>query len=183
MPARSGRWWGLGLIALPIILGLFNVSQRNIEKEQLQRSIRAGHETRDLPPRGLAMLGIAFLIVMALVLIVATGTEFVFARQLSLHLPQNLQSAPIPTLPPEPQLEAVPGQNMDALRAAEDQQLNTFGWVDKTAGTVHIPIDRAMELLLQRGLPSRPPNQSNFQDDGQTSPSYPSSGQQPESYP
>jgi hypothetical protein len=34
--------------------------------------------------------------------------------------------------------------------------LNEYGWVDRNAGTVHIPIDQAKELLLQRGLPSRP---------------------------
>ena len=33
--------------------------------------------------------------------------------------------------------------------------LTTYGWVDKNAGTVRIPIDRAKELLLERGLPVR----------------------------
>ncbi len=183
MRDRLGRRLGLVLIALPILLGLVAVSHTNPENEQLKRAIKAGHETRDLPARGIAAFGIAFLVVMALVLVVATGTEFGFARQLSLHLPQNLQSAPIPTLPPEPQLEAVPGQQMQNLRAAEEKLLNSYGWVDKNAGITHIPIDRAMDLILQRGLPSRPANQSNFQDQGGSSPSYPSSGQQQESYP
>jgi hypothetical protein len=39
------------------------------------------------------------------------------------------------------------------LRAEEGATLSTYGWVDRAAGTVRIPIDRAMRLLLERGLP------------------------------
>ena len=38
----------------------------------------------------------------------------------------------------------------------EEQTLHSYGWVDQPAGVVRIPIDRAMELLAQRGLPTRP---------------------------
>jgi len=37
----------------------------------------------------------------------------------------------------------------------EEKALYTYGWVDEKAGTVHIPIERAMDLLVQRGLPVR----------------------------
>jgi len=33
--------------------------------------------------------------------------------------------------------------------------LYSYGWVDEKAGTVHIPIERAMDLIVQRGLPVR----------------------------
>ncbi|MCA1555006.1 MAG: hypothetical protein LC737_11585, partial [Chloroflexi bacterium] len=52
-----------------------------------------------------------------------------------------------------------------------------YGWVDQSAGITHIPIERAMELLLERGLPTRPQNESDkFQDQGDEIPSYSSSG-------
>jgi hypothetical protein len=54
---------------------------------------------------------------------------------------------------PVPRLEVRPGASLAELRAAEDVDLNSYGWVDRNAGTVRIPIDRAMELILQRGLP------------------------------
>jgi hypothetical protein len=38
----------------------------------------------------------------------------------------------------------------------EVQRLNSYGWVDQQAGIARIPIDRAMALLAQRGLPTRP---------------------------
>lgn len=41
------------------------------------------------------------------------------------------------------------------LRLREERILSTYGWTDETAGTVRIPIDRAVELLLKRGLPVR----------------------------
>jgi hypothetical protein len=58
-------------------------------------------------------------------------------------------------LPPEPRLQTNPRQDLSDLRAREDQLLSSYGWVDKNAGVVRIPIDQAMKLTLERGLPSR----------------------------
>jgi hypothetical protein len=38
----------------------------------------------------------------------------------------------------------------------QEQQLNGYGWADEKSGVAHIPIERAMELTVQRGLPVRP---------------------------
>ena len=57
---------------------------------------------------------------------------------------------------PQPQLQKTPAPDLQAVRAAEDQVLNTYGWVDPSKGVVRIPIARAMELLSERGLPARP---------------------------
>lgn len=40
--------------------------------------------------------------------------------------------------------------DLQALRAREDAELNSYGWIDKTAGVIRIPIDRAMDLMVQR---------------------------------
>jgi hypothetical protein len=42
------------------------------------------------------------------------------------------------------------------FRKHEDDSLATYGWVDQTAGTVRLPIDRAKDLVIERGLPTRP---------------------------
>jgi hypothetical protein len=47
------------------------------------------------------------------------------------------------------------GQFRDFLLNQENQ-LNSYGWIDKDAGVAHIPIERAMELTVQRGLPVHP---------------------------
>lgn len=44
---------------------------------------------------------------------------------------------------------------MQSYYQSQQNLLNTYGWVDKQNGIVRLPIDRAMELLLQRGLPVR----------------------------
>jgi hypothetical protein len=44
---------------------------------------------------------------------------------------------------------------LKAYRDAEDAQLKNYGWVDKGAETVRLPIERAKDLLIERGLPTR----------------------------
>jgi HAMP domain-containing protein len=58
---------------------------------------------------------------------------------------------------PQPQLQANEVQDLKAVRAAEDQVLNGYAWMDPEKGVVRIPINRAIDLLVERGLPSRPP--------------------------
>jgi hypothetical protein len=58
-------------------------------------------------------------------------------------------------LPPEPRLQTQPRQDLNDLRAHEDEILTTYGWVDRNAGVARIPIDQAMKTLVERGLPAR----------------------------
>jgi hypothetical protein len=41
-------------------------------------------------------------------------------------------------------------------RRTEAAGRGAYEWVDRNAGTVRIPIDRAKALLVERGLPTRP---------------------------
>src|ERR1700716_1585783 len=56
---------------------------------------------------------------------------------------------------PTPRLEQDERTQLNDIRMAEEQKLSSYDWVDQKAGTVRIPIDRAMELVSQRGLPVR----------------------------
>jgi hypothetical protein len=66
------------------------------------------------------------------------------------------------SLPPEPRLQGAPGHEqtplseLEKLREQENQMLNRFGWVDRKAGIVRLPIEKAKDILLKRGLPTRP---------------------------
>lgn len=42
------------------------------------------------------------------------------------------------------------------FRTREDDSLATYGWVDRGAGIVRLPISRAKDLVIERGLPTRP---------------------------
>jgi hypothetical protein len=63
------------------------------------------------------------------------------------------QSQPAKLLP-EPRLETLPGASLARLRAEEDAELSTYGWIDRSNKIIRIPIERAMELIAQRGLPA-----------------------------
>jgi hypothetical protein len=56
---------------------------------------------------------------------------------------------------PQPQLETNERSELNDVRLREEDILSTYDYVDKNAGTVRVPIDRAMDLLVQRGLPVR----------------------------
>jgi hypothetical protein len=152
--------------------------------EQSEHSI-SEHESRDLSIRGILIFFVALGGMMAIMLVVVTITmTLASGRGPNLQIPpSNLSNAPIPTLPSEPRLEAIPGQQLQKLRANDDKMLHTYGWVDQKAGIVHIPIERAMQMMLQRGLPTRPTGDSKFEDSGDQSPSDSSSGRVQEKYP
>ena len=63
-------------------------------------------------------------------------------------------------IPPEPRIEVAPYEQLQQLRTHEDHILNSYAWVDKSAGTVRVPIDRAIDMLAAKGVPSH-----NYLDD------------------
>lgn len=63
--------------------------------------------------------------------------------------------APARQVPPPPRLQTSPERDMRQMRADEERVLSSYGWVDQKAGIVRIPIERAMEMLVERGLPAR----------------------------
>ena len=57
---------------------------------------------------------------------------------------------------PEPRLEDNERTELNGFRYGEEQELNSYGWVDKNAGIAHIPIEQAMQLIAQKGLSTTP---------------------------
>jgi hypothetical protein len=58
--------------------------------------------------------------------------------------------------PPPPRLQTDPKSDLDRLRSYERGELDRLGWADRDRELVRIPIDRAMQLLVERGLPGWP---------------------------
>jgi hypothetical protein len=111
------------------------------------------HERRDVDVRALFM--VAFLLLfscIAIFIVVALMMHYFKVHEPAVTAGQ----ANIPVTRardfPQPRLLIKPGASLAELRAAEDANLNSYGWVDRTSGVARIPIDRAMELLLERGL-------------------------------
>ena len=61
---------------------------------------------------------------------------------------------------PTPRVQTDDGnQDVADLHAREDLLLNNYSWIDQSQGKVRIPIERAMEIIAQEGLPVAPPVQ------------------------
>jgi hypothetical protein len=115
------------------------------------------HESRDVNIRAVQAFGAGLLLLGVVVYLVV----WVFLGNLRREHATGPLEYPLAVgqedrLPPEPRLQTDPRQDMRALRESEEERLKTYGWVDRNTGTVRIPIDEAIKLTLQRGLPSRP---------------------------
>ena len=117
-----------------------------------------GHETRDVKirPVVLALLGgvavaLVFIGLMWLLL------DFSSERQALQSPPANPLAATFARKePPEPRLQTHPLRDLAGLRQHENELLHNYGWADKNAGVARIPIDRAKELIVKRGVAPLP---------------------------
>src|SRR5712671_3845520 len=122
------------------------------------------HEQSDVSIKGIAVF-LAILAVLAVILHFGlAGLQLIFRRETRR---QDLQRAGLAADPalvrtrpnfPEPRLQVAPREDLQAFRAREEAELNSYGWIDRTAGIVRLPISRAMDLLVERGLPVRGTN-------------------------
>ncbi len=133
------------------------------------------HETRDVSIRGVLMFCFSLAAAILVVTVVLWGLFHVFSRQAERREPEvspvfrqgrARQDFPAPQLQPPP---PVPGAadnryrpfitdtvDLQTMQQRERYLLNSYGWVDQNAGIVHIPIEQAMDMLIQQGLPARP---------------------------
>ena len=57
---------------------------------------------------------------------------------------------------PEPRLQTTPWTDLQTFRSEQTHHLTSYGWVDEKLGVARIPIAKAKQMLLERGLPVRP---------------------------
>ena len=114
----------------------------------------SGHQTSDINVRAVTWAAIGLMISMIAVCLTVGGLFNLFKRQYrSVSAPSGITTAG--RLPPAPRLQTNPTVDLQQLLETENAKLNSYGWIDKSAGVIRIPIDRAMDLLAQRGLPAR----------------------------
>jgi hypothetical protein len=111
----------------------------------------AGHETTEVNVKTI-VVSLAFLAVGTFLVCMLVVGIFRFFN--STYHPDVSAQQSQPQVPPEPRLEVAPARQIIDLRAREDHILSTYSWIDKNAGTVRVPIDRAIDMLAQKGLPA-----------------------------
>jgi hypothetical protein len=111
-------------------------------------------ERRDMRGGPAVMFVAALMLFFGLATAAVTGIEWLWTRT-----PPNLRppaagvdDAPGGWPPPEPRLDALPQDTLASVRATE-AALMDYGWADEAAGVARLPIERAMELVAERGLP------------------------------
>ncbi len=72
---------------------------------------------------------------------------------------EESRSLPLTTVerrpPPDaPIVQIHPKRDMIVFRREEVETLNSYGWVDQGKGIAKIPVDRAIDLIVERGVPA-----------------------------
>jgi hypothetical protein len=111
--------------------------------------VNRGHETSDMDPKYVLYFAVGLTVVG---IVVQLGLWWMFhhleQEQARRENQPKLVEAPKPV--PEPRLQISPQDDLQELLRQENEILTTYGWVDRAKGTARIPIDRAMELFLEK---------------------------------
>jgi hypothetical protein len=120
-------------------------------RRSLQEAGRQGYELRDISIRGVLWAAVA--IVVGVVLGMAALAAVVRLLDVSSKEPELSPLERTEVLPPGPRLEVHPARTLAVVRGREQELLEGFAWIDRTAGIARIPIESAMGVLAERGWP------------------------------
>jgi hypothetical protein len=113
------------------------------------------YEHRDADTGSLLKFGLGLVIILIVVLFSMKWMFSYFAKSQPLGPPAS-PFENVRVLPPQPRLQVKPGADLRSYCGDQMQKLGTYGWVDSANGVVRIPIDRAIDVTIERGLPARP---------------------------
>lgn len=115
-----------------------------------------GHEADTSDIRAIGFTGLALAIGIAFVLLLVYGLfQYLVRHPVAIAPTSPLAETDQQQFPTTPRIAEHPATELEELHSREDHILSTYGWADKNAGMVRIPIDRAMELQLKRRFPVR----------------------------
>jgi hypothetical protein len=137
------------------------------------------HERKDVNVFQITAFGIGLLLACIVVVFAMWAMfDFLYSREDAKNAsnPAALMMTERPKLPPEPRLQAQPKIELRDLRADEDAILNSYGWIDPDKGILRIPIGEAIDMVAQKGLPSKPSPAGQDNDGYRMIPSDASSG-------
>ncbi len=116
------------------------------------------YEQSDVRAGAIVRFALALVVVVVLAAVFLLGLFKLLARQERRHDPPPPPLAQqAGQLPPAPRLQSTPLQDLEQLRAEEEKELTSYGWVDEKAGIARIPIDEAIKIVAARGLPHAAP--------------------------
>jgi hypothetical protein len=142
----------------------------NMDKPHNASASSPGYETRDANTGGVYN----FLVGMGIVLVVTGLVCWGMFRFFTAHeVDPAATDSPFSEsrqLPLGPQLQVTPREDLLKFRDGQEKSLETYTWVNRTAGTVQVPIELAMELLVKKGVPVQGAPQAQSADATKQSP-------------
>ena len=118
---------------------------------------KPGHETTEIRVRGLVIFSIALVGIIAAAEVILGLWMRDFARKeerVDALYPARI-AIEVDQFP-NPRLQQNPRLDLDEMKADEARGIRSYEWVDPKAGIARIPVERAMDILAQKGLPKVP---------------------------
>ena len=133
-------------------------TEPDFKPQGFQSQRQAGFEHKDASVSGLFRAVLLLAILAFLIHLSVSGLLHHWNKQPSPI--DSWTSTPRLSNPPQtnrryPPLQVSPPVDLEAFRARENAELTSYGWINRSSGAVRVPVDRAMDLLLQKGLPTR----------------------------
>ena len=122
------------------------------EQGQPLADLTKGHEANNMQVRGLVFFAIALIGVTVLVVLIVALVMHDFRRE-----EQQLESTALPRFAgdtgefPSPRIQADAAAELSRMKKEDLARLSTYGWIDRATGIAHIPVDRAIDMVV--GLP------------------------------
>jgi hypothetical protein len=113
---------------------------------------KVDYERQDVNVRSIVIFAIGLLVVIIVsMVLIAVILNTLNTRRAAVETspPTAFPTPAAPRLQPNPIDQTTAIEELDELRAREDAILNNYSWVDREAGIVRIPIERAMELVVE----------------------------------
>jgi hypothetical protein len=131
------------------------VQPENDETEEVKKLV--GYETTDADAGPVVRFALFLLILtLAIAAMVVGFYKYLDARETAEKSPRypmsQMYERPVP---PRPRLQTYPFTDITTMRVKEHELLEKYAWVDKNTGVVRIPIERAIDILAEKGLPHR----------------------------
>lgn len=153
---RRKWWWALGPFLAYWLWRRWRGSREAAGQEEggvPEHVLQQGHEPDETNVRLIVGFGFGLLVGLVVLLWLLGGFFGLMERRAE---PRGEQPfADYQPVPPEPRLQADPAVDLQLLHEREYERLHRYAWADEQEGIVRIPIERAMELIAERGLPTR----------------------------
>ena len=138
-----------------------------VDDPAFMEAVDAGHEISDVNVKGLFVFAFALVcsvaVILAVVAVIFGGLGFLNGKVTAYRAAQEPGSGSLVKTAPNyqgPLLQARPEEDLRGMRAQNAADLRSYTWIDRQAGVVRLPVDRAMDLLAARGLPPVSPGKT-----------------------